>query len=79
MHFRNIEHLFLKTWQKYAIIISRNFNRAVFLCERGIILDKEKEKQDTEFYRNEIVRMINNIDNTWRLDRILRFIIGITK
>lgn len=32
-----------------------------------------------EEYREEIKRMIEKIDNDWILDRILKFIIGITK
>lgn len=32
-----------------------------------------------EEYREEIKKMLDKIDNDWILDRILKFIIGITK
>lgn len=39
----------------------------------------EDYKMSKEEYKEEIKRMIEKIDNDWILDRILKFIIGITK
>lgn len=37
------------------------------------------EKQDEEYYKREICEKIKKISNIWILDRILKFIVGITK
>lgn len=42
---------------------SKELKRAVFYAKGVIIVDKEKEKQDTRFYKSEIIKMIESIDN----------------
>lgn len=50
-----------------------------FYAKGVIIVDKEKEKQDTEFYRSEIVRMISGVDRIDLLMYLHRLISNILK